>query len=81
MFKEISVYWYSSIDRYFLFCIDCKCYEIGTKATKKGNKDVYNCGLRGVCECLPGYRGDKCYSCEEDYYKTKSTCTGETSNE
>ena len=53
-----------------LFSLDCECDSNGSTLTQ--------CDLTGICSCYPGYTGDKCDSCESDYYRVNSDCIGKT---
>ena len=51
-----------------LFCLACGCYTEGSSNS--------SCNSTGQCTCETGYTGDKCDSCESEYYKSGSNCTG-----
>ena len=62
------MYWISNIVDYY-FCLECGCDSDGSSSS--------SC-ISGNCTCKTGYTGDKCDSCESDYYKSGSNCTGKT---
>ena len=51
-----------------LFCLACGCNLDGSAND--------SCSLSGICTCKTCYTGDKCDSCESDYYKSGSNCIG-----
>ena len=46
-----------------ILILECNCFAIGTK------KNTACDAINGKCSCKVGYVGDKCYTCDNGYFK------------